>query len=297
MTYDTCFYHRGCSDGITAAWCIRLKHPDIKFVGINPSDDNVGLEDYEEKRVIFVDVCPGEKLLDAMMVETETITILDHHKTNEEFLAEYSDEKLSVIFDMDRSGCQIAWDFMYPGVHRPWFVDYVGDRDLWKFELPDSKLINISLYELGYNTFEKLDELYDKKGEKYKIMDELLKYGKMQNDFNQKLIQKSIKKAYKAQCEVDGEEYTVWVATIISSLKSELGNDLANTFFEDGSLPDFVAIYEYDLANNEWYMSLRSISTDVAEVAKHFGGGGHKFAAGFKTNECLADLFTCLSNE
>ena len=48
---------------------------------------------------------------------------------------------------MNRSGCQIVWDeFMTTPVlgiskPRPKFIDYIADGDLWKWELPDGKLI------------------------------------------------------------------------------------------------------------------------------------------------------------
>ena len=296
---DTCYYHRGCSDGISAAWCIRQKYPDIEYIGINPSDDDVDPESYNDKVVIFVDVCPTKKVLEDMLIKAKYIIILDHHKTNEAFISGYIHEKLSVIFDMTKSGCQIAWDYVNSAKDRPWFIDYVGDRDLWKFELPDSKFVNVGLYELGHMRFEKLDELYEGLDKKDDIIKDLVNFGKLQNDFNQKIISNATRKASKAQFKVGDETYTVWLGTIISSLKSEFGNVLANTFFENGELPDFAVIYDYDFSANKWWMSLRSISTDVSEICNTFGGGGHKFAAGFQLhgNNSLREVFDYMVDE
>ena len=46
---------------------------------------------------------------------------------------------------------------------------------------------------------------------------------------------------------------------------------------------DFAMIWYYDHVGHNIRVSLRSFheNTDVSEIAKNFGGGGHKKAAGF----------------
>jgi hypothetical protein len=52
----------------------------------------------------------------------------------------------------------------------------------------------------------------------------------------------------------------------------------------------FVASY-FRRLDGMWQFSLRSLpgGADVSEIAKRYGGGGHKHAAGFETDENLAD--------
>ena len=49
-------------------------------------------------------------------------------------------------FDMERSGAGMTWDAIHTDhdLHRerPWLVNYVEDRDLWRFKLPNSKEVN-----------------------------------------------------------------------------------------------------------------------------------------------------------
>ena len=46
---------------------------------------------------------------------------------------------------------------------------------------------------------------------------------------------------------------------------------------------DFCIIWRYDIKSNRYFLSLRGserAGVDVGEIAKHFGGGGHKYASG-----------------
>ena len=71
-------------------------------------------------------------------------------------------------------------------------------------------------------------------------------------------------------------------------LASELGNELAKKGLEDGISYAIVARYVPGKRAGEgrWAMSLRSLhgseegAADVSQIAKRYGGGGHRAAAG-----------------
>ena len=70
---------------------------------------------------------------------------MDHHKTAIdafELNKQKCPDNLHVVLDITNSGCQIPWDYFFPDSQRPWFIDYVGDRDLWVWKKPNSKEIN-----------------------------------------------------------------------------------------------------------------------------------------------------------
>lgn len=298
---DICYYHFPCSDGVTSAWCIRnkLNNPDVEYVGVLPQCRNTEFipENYEDKTVIFTDVCPTEEILTMLLEKTKKVIILDHHKTNEALVAKFNNPKLEVIFDMNRSGAQITWDYFNDNENRPWFVDYVGDRDLWKFELPQSKLINLGLYELNYLNFDSLDELFkDLENKDTFINNKLIPYANIIEERNNNMIEYHLKKARKVSMDVNGKTYTIWLGYILPMLRSDYGNRLVNKLFEDGTIPDFAAIWEYNFDGDEWWISFRSKSTDVSEVASHFGGGGHKFASGCTLKTHIRDVFKVITD-
>ena len=158
--FNICFYHNLGSDGICAAWVVKnavSNSNDLKMVRSQSIFTNHTC-DCKNADIICVDVIPCKELLLLMLEICNSFTILDHHKTNKKILGTIEHDNLTTVFDMTRSGCQIAWDYFHES-ERPWFLDYIADRYLWAWKLPNSKEINVGLHELGYNTIDKFDEL------------------------------------------------------------------------------------------------------------------------------------------
>ena len=288
--YKTCFYHKFCSDGTASAWCVKHKLKKIKLIAINPSESEFNFKYINNLSIVFVDVCPSKESLIEICKKAKDVMILDHHITNNELISSLSDiENLKIIFDIDKAGCQIAWDYFHNSDYRPWFIDYIADKDLWKWELENSKLINTALHSLKHITINGLDNLFSKLDSKDEIINkELIPYAKIITKYEEDLVTKSINNSRKVVMSMLDSEitYNIWLGSIASHLRSELGNSLSLTKFEDGTIPDFSAIWSYDFNNDEWYISLRGISNDfdLSQIAKSFNGGGHKKAAGFRLN-------------
>lgn len=62
IIFDICVYHNPCSDGISSAWVVKQKYPDILFVGQYPGCKDFDSKMCENKNVIFVDICPNENI-------------------------------------------------------------------------------------------------------------------------------------------------------------------------------------------------------------------------------------------
>lgn len=283
-----CIYHGNCADGFTAAWAVYrgLGEDDVEFVaGIYGQEP----PDVAGRDVIMVDFSYKRPVLDKMSVSACSILILDHHKTAaadlagilrapnwEAWRAAAWNHRLSAnvrtvsVFDMERSGAQIAWDYFNPLVERPHLVNYVGDRDLWKFELPQSREVNAFVFAHEY-TFENWDNL-DRQMRSEADVQEVAEIGgilerQLQKDINEVL-------ATASRFMVLGG-YRVPVANLPATrMVSDATNKLAIGF-------PFAASY-FD-RHDARVFSLRSHGEglDVSEIAKAYGGGGHKNAAGF----------------
>ena len=103
--------------------------------------------------------------------------------------------------------------------------------------------------------------------------------------------------AFEAKMNYNNNTYRIWLGgNIVPSLRSELGNALCTKSFKDGTLPDFSATWQYDPKSDEWWISLRGVSSrspDLSAMSKSFGGGGHILAAGFtiKSVKGLKEVF------
>ena len=98
------------------------------------------------------------------------------------------------------------------------------------------------------------------------------------------------------------DRISVWLGSTYGYLTSDFGHLLYKTPFppsnkvggkegEPEVYPDFAVIWSYRPATDTWKYSLRSgkrgemsadEAVDVSQIAAHFGGGGHKAAAGFE---------------
>jgi hypothetical protein len=142
-----CIYHGNCADGFTAAWVVRKALGDIEFhAGVyqTPPPDVTG------KDVVMVDFSYKRQVLQEMAAKANSILILDHHKSAADDLIDLP-ANVQPVFDMDRSGAGLAWDFFFPNERRPALIDHVEDRDLWRFNLPNTREIQANIFSYPYD--------------------------------------------------------------------------------------------------------------------------------------------------
>lgn len=253
-------YHANCHDGITALWVAMQRWPHgvpVKGVyGIDP----VPVESFTGDDVVFVDFSYRRDHMLAIAAAAASLQVYDHHKTAEAEL----DGLGFCVFDMERSGAGLAWDELMPG-RRPPLVDYVEDRDLWRFSLPQCKEVHAACNSYPV-TLEHRDILM-----RQPIVD-LQREGEAILRYHNKLVQSALQSVRRTK-EVTGDFVPVITCPNIE-LVSDLGHEMAK-----GQPYAAIVIHGPDRTT----VSLRSEpgGVDVSEIAKKRGGGGHKHAAGF----------------
>lgn len=287
MTKTICIYHANCADGFTAAWAVRVALvTGVEFI---PAGYGDAPPDVTGADVIIVDFSYKRQVIDAMAEQARSILILDHHKTAEGDLSHlleppiqdhpafnYADllthieanpvENVFAIFDMTRSGAQLAWDFFNEG-ERPVLVEYVADRDLWKFELTYSREINavIQSHEMTFNVWETLAMSLD-----YQF-DNVVLEGAAILRAHDKLVRSVIATSRRTMV-IGGFRVPVAAAPYA------LASDTAGTMAEG---EPFAATYVDGPKGRAFSLRSRAGGVDVSEIAQAYGGGGHRGAAGF----------------
>lgn len=255
-------YHSPCQDGFTAAWAVWKAHPDWEFYPAKHGDPP---PDVTDRVVYIVDFSYKRPVLLEMAANAYWIYILDHHKTAQEDLLGELAPNVSVQFNMDKSGAHLAWNYFHPEEELPPIVKMVEDRDLWLFKYSITKAYTAYLFAQPYdfNIWDSISnantlEIITLAGEAI-----LLKQAKDVEELS----------SNKFRATIGGHE--VWCVNVPYTLCSDMGNLLckgepfAATFFIDNKLR-----FVYSLRSDE-------NGLDVSEIAKQFGGGGHKHAAGF----------------
>lgn len=261
-------YHSNCIDGFTAAWCFHhaAKETETQCEFL-PASYGQEPPDVRGRLVYIVDFSyPREQLL-AMAEVAMHVTVLDHHKTAEADLANLVHPRLQVLFDMQRSGAGMAWDHLFAVTPRPRFLGFVEDRDLWRFSFPETKSSHALLGSLP-RTFAQWDEIM--LGNTFQQTMALA-----QGEALLRLIEKQVEDAVRStrrQAVIGGHE--VPVANVPGFFASDAGHVL------DEGAP-FAATYFDTQERRVFSLRSRPDGADVSAVAKQYGGGGHRNAAGF----------------
>ena len=295
MFFDTIVYHYPCNDGVASLWIANYNKDIPEKVsckaGTNPQIDVFN------KNIIFVDLCPKLDYLFEICKTAKNVVILDHHKTTIdtfEINKKKCPDNLHLVLDITKSGCQITWDYFFPGSKGPWFIDYVGDRDLWAWKLPNSKEINQVFFDNNMFDAYYLDNITKLLDYTQEQINDIVKEGTVLLKVQKKQMDTAIYRSLEATIKVNETIYNVWLGTTYGD-RSELGNLLTNKPLSSGNLPDFSATWIYEPKANEWWISLRGhkVSPDLSVIAGAFGGGGHKSASAFsiKSPQTLTDIF------
>lgn len=264
-----CIYHGSCDDGFAAAWVVRkaLATIDVEFYqGVYGQDP----PDVSGRNVIMVDFSYKRQVLEAMISKADNFLVLDHHKTAQEDLAGLDGCRrgVEIEFDMARSGAMMAWEWFYPHETAPAFIKYIQDRDLWLKKLPDGDEFTIALrsYEQDFAIWDRLV---------HAGIGPMIAEGRSIQRYYRLRVEELKANAYIAMF---GED-EVWVANAPYFAASEVAGELAERGLTFG------ACY-FEAGEGRWQYSLRSRGDfDVSAVAKRFGGGGHKNAAGFTVTD------------
>lgn len=277
-------YHAGCWDGFCAAWVARKALGEIEAV---PAQYGTPPPDVTGRQVFILDFSYPRNVMVEIVGSAAWTCVLDHHKTAQDALRRLDEvlaPDLTVVFDMEKSGGRLAWEYFWDwrfsklpvdarpfslGVRRdlaPWLVDYTEDRDLWRHALEGTEEINAALrsHPLDFDMWDQFEQKDPVSTFYYE--------GAAIRRRERQIVQDHIRHARREN--FDG----TWTVPIVNAtvLFSEIAGELAKG-------EAFGACY-FDRQDGKRQWSLRSDPSgiDVSEVAKAHGGGGHKHAAGFE---------------
>ncbi len=291
-TYDIVLFHYPCQDGLASGWITNHYHKLInKSIELYPIQYGTPLDlsRLSGKKIIFCDWAPTLDMLQQIEEVALEIRILDHHKTAQQDLQ----SKPYAIFDMNKSGAVLTWEYFFPTLPIPCFIQMIQDRDLWTWKLSDSRNLTSGLFILceaartdEYDDFSSLFEVFDglfSNSDKFQFCLEL---GSIISKANLAKA-KNLAKIHAKRID-NYKDHKICIVNCPTDLTSDVGNILSSM-----DSIDFAVLWKYSHPNQEYYVSLRSTNkVDVSIIAKSFGGGGHPNAAGFSTKTNPAILFS-----
>lgn len=290
---DICIYHGGCDDGFGAALAAWKRWgDDVQYV---PAGYGKPLDcDPSGKHVLMVDFSLKREAMRALGNSAASVIVLDHHKTAEAELKEWTlgdgnvdlgaklqeieqnlalnqmENVLPIIayFCMQKSGARMAWEFCMPRVPVPALIAAVEDRDLWRFAIPSTQYVSAALRTLPHDF-----SLWN--GLTYGDLGGLITEGTAVLRGHRKNVADFVKQRYWA--DVGG--HNVPVVNVPYHYASDTANELLSA---EPTAPFAACWFKRGDGKVQWSLRSADDRVDVSEVAAKMGGGGHRNAAGFE---------------
>lgn len=306
--FDVIVYHSNCTDGKVGRWISERygEHaPGVQYVAL-VAGFAISIDIIRDKRIQCIDVMPVN-LNDLLLAES--VEILDHHETNWE---DYEDwrtghirladvdlkllDKIQFIYSDVKCGGIMAWEY-YKGINVaiPWFLQAIDDRDRYVWTFPTSRAICKYLFRNFYHKDNVFDDLMTWTLAQIKTA---ITEGQKLIDHDAPIIANICKSAMLATVTMDDQQYTCYLAP-----QSHLVNEVGEALTSRSAKISFAAMWKYDLASDEWWISLRSLpGFHCGRFAKRLralrsdrisNGSGHPGAAGLTIKGGkLQDIFT-----
>lgn len=272
-------YHANCTDGMGAAFAAwkyfgeEAKYIPVQYGQPMPVEITEGKDEY----IFMVDFSYSREVIESLRTRHKRVIVIDHHKTAEAELAGLTD----CVFDMKKSGAVLAWEYFHQTVTRnvevPTILLHVQDRDLWNWEMENTREICLGLMQL--KTFKEWDNarahtLFEQGLALAKYIDDKVDSASKE----ERVLLKPLTKHSKVRAGIVNT--TDNVSEICAAIIKKHGVDVGVGYFVDNQMMAIVSL-----------RSDRNSEVDVSEFAKKYGGGGHKSAAGCKmTMQQLQEL-------
>jgi len=275
-------YHHPCMDGTASAMCAYRyfkNHPTNK-IQYFPAGHGKSPPRVAGKNVLICDFSYPYSTLKEMAKVANKLLVIDHHKTAIENLQDLPAEQK--IFDVEKSGAYLTWQYFFPEEPVPLFIQMIQDRDLWKKELPGTDYLSMYLFTQKYDF-----ELYRSLLDQTKLAWAIAKgesYSELNNYYLHQLADHAVVKFMRV-----GDKY--YFVTHCECGLAMLRSDLGNYLIEKYPQADFTVTYHVKTHGNTTF-SLRSDDqhVDVSQVAVALQGGGHRNAAGVSVNAATNHL-------
>ena len=285
-----CFYHND-PDGKCAAYWVGRAHPlpphDFIPIGYHDAFPLETIAPNEQVYIVDFSIPPEE--MTQLLQTTPNVTWIDHHKTAMEKYSNYPRPIRGVRLD-GIAACMLTYCYLNHMTDRgkgdivpfdilmtkkaPMFTKLIADWDVWKFEYgDDTRYFQTAFKSLDFTPGSKeWDFMTFYPGKQVKS---LIKEGRTMMRYRDQWA--------KSYCDARG-----FATTFEGHRCYALNLGLCNSdYFKSVSQEECDMLISFSYDGIHWHYSLYSQTVDVSEIAKKYGGGGHRGAAGFTWNELL----------
>jgi oligoribonuclease NrnB/cAMP/cGMP phosphodiesterase (DHH superfamily) len=276
-----CIYHSRDLDGWMSAAIVKLKYPEVELLGWDYGMPIPILD--PTQAVIMVDISfPKE---DMKQIAGQGLVWIDHHISAIKDLSGLG-FMLQGIRDPQFAACELTWKHLFPDEQMPEIVHLLGRYDCFGHKGTDEEQ---KVLEFQYGAREAISNPEDAF---YYLTHEDGEQTFAAYITNVDRILESGRAIYKYLCteakQIYARKFDLFYGSYRFGCVNECRFNPVNfgiDYHKDGY--DGFACFHYQYG--KWIYSLYNDNglVDCSEIAKAMGGGGHKGAAGFQTEEVL----------
>ena len=289
--FDVYIYHDKCMDGLTAVG-IALQ-PQLKDGVLNPNitliaathGTKLDLSVLVNKSICFLDFSVSKTDMLAILDLATHVTVMDHHISVYEELCSIDHPDFYYVYRSDKSGAQIAWE-CFIGGEEPYFIQLIGDRDLWTKTYIDADVLHLALRVEEFSVDKMIPfieglllNFRDSNTQSSEVFDgtaELIRNGYNYKKYHNQIVQQIASHAYKSTLDDGTPTLKVncplgFVSDVGAYLYTNRGVEVAHMYYH---------------TKDKTYNSLRvakDSAFDASAYAKKLNGGGHRSASGWVT--------------
>jgi len=295
-----CYFHSADLDGHCSAAIVKMKYPEAELIGINYGQEIDYGKISENEIILMVDFCLQpfiEMVKLAQKVGMDKLTWIDHHVTAikdsedcvfDEIIPMNGKEPFTINFNqicpgkrqVGKAGCELTWECLYPDEKMPFAVSLLGRYDVWDLQG--------SVLDFQYGM--RLNTTWPDNQEMWK------KYITPGQEEDPNLWVLDTIKQGEIVLKYQDQENEKYCKSCAFEIQFEGFKAIAvNKLLTSSQL--FKSVWDkekYDImltfglrSNGLWTMSFYTDKEEVdcSLLAKKFGGGGHKQAAGCNFDE------------
>ena len=307
-------YHANCADGFGAAFAAWTGLGDeAEYVPMQYGKEDESfwrLEDGQfdsefqilNREIYILDFSFSKWVMEGLFSLAKCVVWLDHHASafkehgfTPNAPGEPAVEPLThhhVVLDNNKSGAMLAWEYFHPGTEVPMLIQHIDDRDRWQFKLSGTKEFHAGLWSRPFS-FDAWARIYFEPDYEDMAIQYTISEGNIILRAHDQNVQ-SVVKGSARECWIKAPEpidlpgsfldevtqgWQGLAANCPPHLTSDVGHELANqsgTFGLCWTLGQSGTVAKCSLRSNGEY--------DVSAIARTFGGGGHRNAAGFEVD-------------
>lgn len=300
-----CIYHSADLDGFTSAAIVKKAFPEAILIGHNYGDSTEKIDAIPDgSEIVIVDVTvetPHEKdpikkmqkMFD-LSKRSKKLIWIDHHlsaiNTYMQFKDEFNEGKefCEGYLEVGPAACELTWRYFFPEDTMPMAVDVLGSYDVWRKRYEKTWDELIFPFQMGMRLVCNSPSsfpvtLLEISSDSRSLFGTILQDGHVivayQNSINAKLCSDI---AFEA--EIEGLR-----AICLNQASS---NSIAFDSVFNPEKHDVMVPFSHN--GKYWRVSIYTTSPDIdcSAIARKLGGGGHKMAAGFETEDIFKILKT-----